>query len=437
MPSFIKTIRQVPRDLLKYPVELLLSVTFYVISIMAIEDSSLIRDFDVEGVMFSFPPLFVLTFMLNKYGLRIPYYLSYFLWIPLLIWFDDPGTELIIAYFLAALLLFVGKGKMDNTGFARNTFHVLKNFALAVVIGIVMVCLIYAILMSVKYLFVGGQGDGFERWTGYLSLFVVFVIVPMLSSVFVGERPVDEKPAGFYNTLLNYLLTPGLIIYSVILIAYALRVLFRWDLPVGGVAYMVLTYIGIAVACYLMGHLLEKQPFKWFYRWFPAISAPAVILLWAGSVRRIADYGFTEERVYLLVLVVLVTAFSVMMCFGKTRDFRFMTVILGVAAALFTYVPGISAEDIGIKSQQKRLEKLLPAVLEDGKFPNPDYQAIAADPAQAKIWADAADSYEYLRRGMDSTSFHTRYDVYGKMLFQQYKLEYAKQGRGDPDEIFE
>ena len=46
-----------------------------------------------------------------------------------------------------------------------------------------------------------------------------------------------------------------------------------------------------------------------------------------------------------------------------------MNLIAGGVAVLLTFIPGIRAHDLGVRSQRARLEKVLPDLLVDGKFP--------------------------------------------------------------------
>ena len=427
--KLMQSLKQIPGSLLKFPVELLLAITFYVLVLIGLDHLQDYPNLHFENTYYTFIPLFILTYSLNRPGWKwkIPYILSYFLWIPILLYYETPGTEIIVAYFLSMLILLIGKGKTDNAGYARNAVHVVKYFVLSCIIGLVLVVLIYAIVLSVKSLFEGG--DAYFKLAGRTALFVGIVLVPMLSCALVGGQEPAEKPSTTLGVFLNYIFTPALLVYTIILYAYMFRILFRWDLPQGGVAYMALAYLGIAMVCYLLGHHIEKHPFRWFYRWFPPISAPIVVLLWVGTLRRVVDYGFTEERVYLVAAVALMTVFDVLLFFTRTRDFRKMTIALGAMAVLLTFIPCISARSLGIQSQKHRLISVLPMVTEDnGLFKAPDYDAIAQNPEWEKTWRKAASAYEYLSRQLDKEEFHEAYGIpaYGSISFSEDCLRQAK-----------
>ena len=365
-------LKQIPGILMKFPVELLLAITFYVLALIGIDHQQDYPNLYFESTLYAFFPLFVLTYSLNRPGWKwkIPYILSYFLWIPVLIYHEAPVTEIIavyvVVYLLAVLLLLIGKEKTDNAGFAANVVHVVKYFALSCIIGLALVAIIFAIALSVPALFEGE--DAFFSFAGRVSLFVGILLVPMLSCILVGGR----KPAEIF---------------------------------------------------------IEKRPFTWFYRWFPLIATPIVVLLWVGIIQRVADYGLTEGRVYLLAAVALVAVIDVMMFFARTRDFRKMAIALGAVAVLLTFVPGISAFSLGILSQRQRLQSVLPLVTDDrGFFQTPDYDAIARDPELERAWRKAASAYEYLYSQMGVQEFHEAYDIraYGSIAFSEDELYQAQ-----------
>jgi hypothetical protein len=102
---------------------------------------------------------------------------------------------------------------------------------------------------------------------------------------------------------------------------------------------------------------VKNRHYEWFYKFFPAIAVPPLVLLWIGIFRRIGEYGITEDRFYLLVLAALVTLFVTMLVRERTRRFQLMVLVLSTSAILFTFIPGIRARDFGIRSQMSRLEK--------------------------------------------------------------------------------
>ncbi len=398
--------RQLGRSVTKFPLETLLGVAYFILF--------LFRDkWDLSDETFlAFFVLYVLTYSFHRLKLWVPYFLSFFLWIPVMLFWRESGWAMGIAWLLAAILLVAGYRRMDDEGFAGNLVHVVRQMVVAFLLGGVLILLAEAIVGTIDLLFVK------ERLPEYCysdpAAFVGFVVIPLLCCILVTDESGGEE-SRFVDILTDKLLTPALLIYTLILYAYAILILIQWKLPDGGIAYMVTIFIAVALLVYLLRTRYGNRPVAWFFDHLPLVALPPMVLLWIGTVRRISDYGLTAQRIYLLALAVLMTVFLLILLRKRDWNFQPMALILAVAAILLTYIPGISAEDFGIRSQQKRLDRILPEVLVDGKFPafvDPD--AIERDPVLKKNWMQVADALHYLNVRMRAADYEKRYAAYGK-----------------------
>lgn len=89
-----------------------------------------------------------------------------------------------------------------------------------------------------------------------------------------------------------------------------------------------------------------------------------------------------------------------------------------------------------------RLEKLLPEVLEDGKFPKiADYHELAKDTVCCKQIEESYGAWLYLKDQMDSTAFSQHFGSYGDYQINLWDLRIAKQGKSQssiiPEDIYE
>ena len=418
----------------EYPVEALLGLTYYVIFIL--------KDLGVkpfgrvigDSPFLYFLPQMILTFCLHRFARQtgkrvwtIFYIASLLLWIPVWLFVPDKPdvTMIVVLYLEAFILLFAGCARQDNETYAATIIHTLIKGGAAVLVGAILAGLLSAILASVDYLFAGGNFPG-ELYS-YPNLLIALVLTPLLCCVFISEDLMELKGKRFLTIVVDYLLSPALLVYSLILYMYILRILFAWELPAGGVAYMVGAFVTTALACTLLQELLEVRHFDWYYKYFPQTAAAPLVLLWIGVFRRIGEYGLTEARCYLVLFAVLLTAFTVMLLFRKTRRFPLMAVILGIVAALVTFIPGVRAKDFGIRSQLARLEKVLPDLLVDGKLPEmTPYRQIAASPELQASWEKADGAWEYLHKAMTYKEFNERLGQYGSLNYSEWELSQAK-----------
>lgn len=442
-------VKSLANSLREYPLETVLCVTYFLIWVFRVSIGSALKSsglsVDVEQFFVWFVPQFVLCLFLHKFKdwhrlLAILYYISWFVWIPLLLWCSRPGEWSIgISYLLAFIALFIGSRKMDNVAFGQDIIGVGIKLAEGLLVGFLLWGIIYAVVASVDFLFGLSLKEG---WYSYPSVFNWLVITPLLCCSLLSDYSGFTKVENLLQIVVDRVLSTALVIYAVILYGYIFRILVKWELPNGGVAYMVLAFLCVALVCYLLRLQVKSRHHEWFYQFFPAISVPPLVLLWIGIFRRIGEYGITEDRFYLLILAALVTLFVTMLVWERTRRFQLMVLILAASAILFTFIPGIRARDFGIRSQMSRLEKLLPEVLEDGKFPKiADYHELAKDTVCCKQIEESYGAWLYLKDQMDSTAFSQHFGSYGDYQINLWDLRIAKQGKSQssiiPEDIYE
>jgi len=123
--------------------------------------------------------------------------------------------------------------------------------------------------------------------------------------------------------------------------------------------------------------LTEPQPFKWFYDRFGLFVLPLLALFWTGVARRLADYGLTESRYYLLFGGALMTACVLVFLFRNRRGYFTLAVGSLVVVLLTVLVPPLRGERIAQRAQIHRVRtvaKQLDRLNDDGtlRLPEPD-----------------------------------------------------------------
>ena len=430
MNSFSARLSAIWRGLLRsfrdFPVEAFISVSAFVLTLLSNE-----KVIPLEFSAVYFFPLVVLTFCLHRFSDRtgavawkVCYFASALLWIFLSVRnpeLDDAGT--VVLYLISFILLFAAAGRQDNEHYAATILHSLVKGAAAVLVAGVLSLAVLAIIASVDFLFLSRSLA--EKWYVYPQLLVWLLIAPMLCCAFVSETPAQWKDRRILTLVVEYILTSALLIYSVILYAYMLRILIQWKLPDGGVAYLVGGFIGVALVCRLLQALVTKPHFEWFYRYFPYVAIGPLVLLWIGIARRVGEYGLTEMRIYLVAVSLLLTLFTLLLLWPRTRSFFRMSLLVGGVAVLLTFIPGIRARDLGIRDQRARLEKVLPDLLVDGKFPeDAPYTAIADSYDLRRKWDSASSAVNYLRKELGADNFEEMYGRYGEFTYYPYMIDF-------------
>lgn len=430
MHSFSARISAIWRGLLSsfrdFPVEAFLCVSAFVVTLLSNE-----KVVEADFPLAYFFPLVVLSFCLHRMAdrkgsliWRVCYYVSALLWVPLYFWRPELGDAgVVVLYLISFILLFAAGGRQDDERYAATILHSLVKGCTAIFVAGILSLAVLAIVGSVDFLFLSRSLA--EKWYVYPQLLVWLVIAPMLCCAFVSEAQAQWKGRRFLEILVEYILTPALLIYTVILYAYMLRILIQWKLPDGGVAYLVGGFVGVALVCRLLQALVTKPHFEWFYRYFPYVAIGPLVLLWIGIARRVGEYGLTEMRVYLVAVSLLLTLFTVLLLWPRTRSFFRMSLLVGGVAVLLTFIPGIRARDLGIRNQRARLEKVLPDLLVDGKFPeDAPYTAIADSYDLRRKWDSASSAVNYLREELGADNFEEMYGRYGEFTYYPYMIDF-------------
>lgn len=174
---------------------------------------------------------------------------------------------------------------------------------------------------------------------------------------------------------------------------------------------MVFAFFMVAFAGMTMQVIAAKPVFKAFYRYFTYIAIPPLCLFWMGALYRIQMYGFTEMRVYLIVCGLIVTLCTASLLW-KRASFRYMLSFAGIAIALFTYIPKISANDIGIMSQANRMKEIAVSLnlcdKRDGKLAH-TAEFVATDSIAASRANELSEAYKYLARELGEAETRQRY----------------------------
>ncbi|MCR5711170.1 MAG: DUF4153 domain-containing protein [Prevotella sp.] len=427
--SLLQQLLQSPR---RFPVELALGVVFFIIAVWDSETrewSEKTAEYvsAVNGdILWFFVPLIALTFWLHRVN-RWAYYASFFLFLPLMALNLKPFLwtfGFAFTYVLAAILLIIGYRKMDNRSFAAHALHVVTQMFFGMLISGILYMAVLAIMSSFFYIFGIDEPKHFYE---HIAQFIFFVLAPQVCCTLVRQN--EDKvvePFKILRLILNFILSPAVIIYTVILYTYFIKIALEWDLPKGGVAWLVMGFITVALIGRIAQSILSQRYYDWFYSRFTLIAIPPLIMYWIGSIYRIRLYSFTESRFYLMVAGVLMTLFVLMLFRERTRRYQLMALIFGAAIILFTYIPGISAKSIGFRCQKQRLAELISELkLTDAKTgklnDDLDMRSIRQDSLMCERYKDVTSVIKYVRKEIGDKEFEAKF---GKWEYSEYSFNY-------------
>ena len=400
LKTILQQLLQSPR---RFPVELTLGVVFFIIAVWDNEtrewnEKALQYESAVNGdILWIFVPLMALTFWLHRVN-RWAYYASFFLFLPLMMLDLKPFLwtyGFAFTYVLAAILLIIGNRRLDNRSFAAHALHVVTQMFFGLLISGILYMAVLTITSSFFYIFGIDEPKHFYE---HIAQFIFFVLAPQVCCTLVRQNE-DEvaEPFKILRLILNFILSPAVIIYTVILYTYFIKIAFEWDLPKGGVAWMVMGFITVALIGRVAQSILSQRYYDWFYSRFTLIAIPPLIMYWIGSIYRIRLYSFTESRFYLMVAGVLMTLFVLMLFRTRTRRYQLMALIFG--AALTDAKTGKLNDDL-------------------------DTWSIKQDSLLCERYKDVSSVIKYVRDEIGDKEFEAKY---GKWSHSEYSfITYAK-----------
>jgi len=220
-----------------------------------------------------------------------------------------------------------------------------------------------AILGSVDYLFelnVPGKLYG-DIWSVGFGFFGPVMFMSYLQRKFDFEREECQMMPGIHF-IANYLVVPLVLIMTWVLYAYFAKIVYKWELPRGNLAYMVTGFGAAGIAARLAVFPMRETGTKLlqqFYKYFYILLLVPVGLLGFGLYTRISQYGITEQR-YAIALSFIwlasLCAFSLLR--PKAAHIKHVPMVLAALFLLATFGPW-GAEPVSTASQVARLETLL------------------------------------------------------------------------------
>ena len=274
-------------------------------------------------------------------------------------------------HFLVAFIPFIGDNQIQ--GFWQYNKSLFLRFLTAALYSAVLYIGLTIALAALDYLF------GVDiTWKSYLKLWVVIASI-VQTWVFLAGVPVNlnalnesqEYPKGL-KVFAQYILLPLVALYFVILITYEFKIIFEWNLPKGWVSQMVLWFSVVGILSLLLLHpLRERTESKWikvFSKWFFRMLLPLLGMLFVAIWVRIADYGITEYRYYVMAMAIGLTLVVFYFIFSKAKDIRIIPMVVFAIAILSAFGPW-GAFAVSKASQSNRMEAIFVEheMLSDGK----------------------------------------------------------------------
>lgn len=174
---------------------------------------------------------------------------------------------------------------------------------------------------------------------------VVFPMVLFLSRVARGKRMVSHEISVHptLESVVKVMLIPISAIYMCILYCYTAHIALAWELPNGGVSYLVAVMAAMVFALefylYFVTRVDNGYSSNWFLRWLPMLMMPLLVLMSIGIARRISDYGLTAARLYLATANIWLYIVFIRMFITHVRRINWIPLSLAAVFLVTSFLP--------------------------------------------------------------------------------------------------
>ena len=259
------------------------------------------------------------------------------------------------ANFIALLVLLGFPFERNNQGFTYRNFTNLFHLGLATAVWLLVFGLVAAILFTITTLFnVEFSNSFYDHFYTSLGIFTQ----PLFFLVFQQRQAKSEMTLNrIFEILVNFVLAPALMIFTALLYAYIVQIIFEGVLPKGMLANITLPYLLGGLGVYALRSICAKARWETFFKFYPYLAIVSIVLLWLAIDRRISAYAWTEQRIYLVALASAITIAYAILIIPKIRQYRLISVVVMIAIFAMTWV--VKPKEIAYQSQTERFEQLL------------------------------------------------------------------------------
>ena len=160
----------------------------------------------------------------------------------------------------------------------------------------------------------------------------------------------------------QYVLLPLAGVYFAILYIYMAKILATQQWPQGWVSGLTSSASLLGLAAFLLLYPLsdsvENRWIRNFSRGFCLAALPLLLMLFTAVYKRVAQYGLTEHRYFLIALGLWLSGIFLYFIFSRRPDIRRVPMTLVLLAAVTSVGPW-GAYSVALSSQSARLERLL------------------------------------------------------------------------------
>ena len=269
----------------------------------------------------------------------------------------------------------------DGNDFNKLALIHFKSFFTALLYSGVLFAGLAAILFAVDQLLFSISSESYAYaavlvWVLFAPLFYLSQLPPFALKTEEDAAVTTQKEhyTRFLEVLISYIAIPLFTAYTLVLLAYMVKILVTRVWPIGLLGPMVLIYSAVGIVLFVLASLPENHSATLFRRIFPKVWIPVIIMQMISVWIRLNAYGITESRYYVALFAVFSLVSAVILSLRPVKANRVIA-LLAAIFALVSILPPVDAFTMSLSSQTNRLEQYLTdaKILSDGQLtPQPE-----------------------------------------------------------------
>lgn len=262
---------------------------------------------------------------------------------------------------IAALVVgasFVGKFNYHKD-YVAYVAKILKAFIISNIYSFIVFIGISGIIFALNSLFKFNFESSVYLRVAIFS-FILFNVVTFFADFpKVRDSFTDYRYPKAFRILLVYIITPIVIIYTGILLAYFIKILILWQIPNNLIVNLVIWFASFSIVYLFFLSRIESLAFiNKFKIIFPFTLFPLLAMMFFAIYLRIQEYGITENRYIVVAMGLWIFLSLIYYIFYRENSNISIPIFLSVII-LITGLGPASATNLSIRSQNARFEKLL------------------------------------------------------------------------------
>ena len=178
----------------------------------------------------------------------------------------------------------------------------------------------------------------FEAWVVITSVFSVWHYASTIPKN-ISKLDKDKAEYSLIKKFGQFILLPLVTVFAGVLYAYVAKIIFTQTWPEGIVSSMVVSFSTIAIGSHIILSRYKDEWIKRYIKWLYLALTPLTVVLFMAVQIRISEYGWTENRYYLVLFGVFLSGNILYFLFNKTKTTKTLTSSLTILAVLSVIGP--------------------------------------------------------------------------------------------------